>query len=93
MQTPEDRFFGSLRGLVGSVSFTELEKEAEETQEQETETETEVETPAKTESITKLADMSIHAIMSDQNFLKGVSDRIAQRCYEIENSIQHYVME
>jgi hypothetical protein len=90
MYTPEDRFLSSLRNIIGDA---EVEKTASETETEEVEVE-EVEETQEAESaptITKIADMSIDAILNDEHFLRGVSDRVGRRGYEIEGALHRIV--
>lgn len=94
MYTPEDRFLSSLRNIIGEV---EVEKTAAQAEEVEVEVEQEVETEEEQEEaapvITKIADMSLDTILNNEHFLKGVSDRVGQRGYEIEGSLHRIIQD
>lgn len=94
MFTPEDRFLQSLRSIVGDV---EVEKVAAKTEEDEVVAdeveETEEAEVEEAPAITKIADMSMDAILNDPNFLRGISDRVGQRGYEIEGALHRIIQD
>lgn len=81
MHTPEDRLFTSLRSIIGAAEVTEKVASASEEQ------------ASEQAEITKIAEMSVEEIMNNEVFLKGVSDRVAQRSQEIEAMLQEYILE
>lgn len=96
MQTSEERFLASLRSLgIGSQETPEVLKEAAAAAVEDTDV-VEEEDNASDESSQpkqiKLAEMPLAQLMEDPNFLRGVTDRIAQRGYEIEAAIGRHLM-
>lgn len=88
----EDRFLSSLHSMLGAAVQEDLDKEAEEV------TEKVAEEPAKEpvveqadEPITKIAEMSMDDIFENEHFLRGVSDRIAQRGHEIQAALEAHI--
>ena len=80
MHTPEDRLFTSLRNIVGAAEYTEKVAEDQSASE-----------VAEFAPMSKLASMSVEEIMNNEIFLKGVSDRVEQRGYDIEAILQQYI--
>lgn len=93
MYTPEDRFLSSLRNIIGEVDVEKTAAQAEEDVEVEQEVETEEEQEEAAPVITKIADMSLDTILNNEHFLKGVSDRVGQRGYEIEGSLHRIIQD
>jgi len=94
MQTSEERFLASLRSL-GMPPTPEVIKEAatEATEESVVEEKEEAVAPVVEEdAVVKVANMPLSQLMEDPNFLRGISDRIAQRGYEIEAAVGRYLM-